>query len=323
MNDYERNLKLGIFVISGLLLLLLSLFFLGLSDIFIDKVELATRFEESVQGLSVGSPVKYRGVQVGTVSRIAIQMESKTVWVTMEIEPRYFFSTNDSRKAFAAMFREELQHGLSCRMEYAGITGMKFIDFDYFREENELLPTPNDYPGSDDAIYVASVPSAFEDISSTVVEAIRRLASLPVEEISDELVQSLSHLTTLLSDPTIKSTIARIGEAAENIEHSTGVIDQTLQAGRLNRMFDELSQSLEAFNRLAVTLEAEVKAMDLPQSSAAVRDVAGSVSAVQPDLEETIRQLNHTLAAVRMLADYLNRDPEALLKGKSETPRSY
>ena len=323
MNDYKQKLKLGIFVVSGLLLLILALFFLGLADLFVEKVEIATRFEESVQGLSVGSEVKYRGVQVGNVSQIAIQMETKTVWVTMQIEPRYFFSSKDRQQDFEELFREELKNGLSCRLEYAGITGMKFIDFDYFRSENQLTTPPKEYPGSNRAIYAVSVPSTFEDISSTVFQAMERLAEIPLEEISTELVGSLQQLSGLLADPMIKTTIARIGEVAENIEHSTGAIDQTLQAGHLNRLFNEASQSLEAFEKLISTVEQQVLAMQLPQSSAAVRSAAGSVTEVQPDLEETIRQLNRTLDSIRQLSDYLNQDPEALLKGKAAPEQNY
>ena len=83
MSNSNQKLKTGVFIVSGVLLLLAMLFFLGLSDIFVDKVKLITCFQESVQGLSVGSPVKYRGVQVGSVSEISIMMQEKTVWVTM------------------------------------------------------------------------------------------------------------------------------------------------------------------------------------------------------------------------------------------------
>ena len=96
MSEKSQKLRIGIFIIAGTLLMLAVLFFLGLSDMFVEKVTLVTRFNESVQGLTVGSPVKYRGVQVGTVSKISIVMQKKTVWVAMEIEPRYFRQAAES-----------------------------------------------------------------------------------------------------------------------------------------------------------------------------------------------------------------------------------
>jgi ABC-type transporter Mla subunit MlaD len=67
MTDKKQKLRIGIFLLSGVLLMVAILFFLGLSDIFKDKVVIMTHFQESVQGLTVGSPVKFRGVQVGAV----------------------------------------------------------------------------------------------------------------------------------------------------------------------------------------------------------------------------------------------------------------
>ena len=139
MNERQQNLRIGIFTISGLLLLLAGLFYLGLSDLFAAKMKLFTYFSESVQGLSVGSSVKYRGVPVGTVSKLSIDMDSKKVLVTMEIDPGHFHSTRqklDTGNVFERLIRKEVENGLRCRLEFAGITGMKFIELDYFAPPN-------------------------------------------------------------------------------------------------------------------------------------------------------------------------------------------
>ena len=119
------------------------LFFLGLSDIFKDKVVIMTHFQESVQGLTVGSPVKFRGVQVGAVSDISIMLNEKHVWVTMEVDPDYFKNLN--RSSFIKAMKNERKNGLACRLEFAGITGMKFIDLDYFRNANNENAVPDGF----------------------------------------------------------------------------------------------------------------------------------------------------------------------------------
>lgn len=315
MAEKNQKMKIGIFIITGFLLLLTTLFFLGLSDIFIDKVQLVTRFRESVQGLTVGSPVKYRGVQVGTVSGISIMMQKKNVWVSMEIEPRFFRGMDKS--GFERAFRKELQNGLACRMEFAGITGMKFIDLDYFRNAEASLQIPDDLPDNN-AIYVMSVPSTFQDLSTAVVNAMERLSKIRFEEISEEIERSLTSLNTLLADPAIKATIAKLNEAAANLESSTGAINQAVNEEKLINLLDELDRNLKAFHNLTTTLDKTSQEMKLPESTLALRNAANSITECQSDLSDTINKFNRTLESVRIFFDYLGHDPSAVIKGKKQ-----
>ena len=315
MSEQTQKMRIGIFIVTGLVLMLGILFFLGLSDIFIDKVKLVTRFQESVQGLTVGSPVKYRGVQVGTVSDISIMMQEKNVWVVMEIEPRFFHGLNTS--SFQAALQKELNNGLACRLEFAGITGMKFIDLDYFRNANADYNIPADLP-LEDAVYITGGPSAFQDFSSTVTNALERLSKIKFEEISSELERSLASLNTLLADPAIKSTIAKLNEAAENLESSTGVISQAVNEERIVNLFDELDKNLKALHKLTTSFNKTSEEMKLPQSTQALRNAAGSVMECQKDINETLLKLNRTLESVRIFFDYISKDPSAVIKGKKQ-----
>ena len=67
-NDSFQKINIGLFVIGGLALLIAILFFLGMTDIFTTKATVQTFFSESVQGLTVGSAVKYRGVPLRNVA---------------------------------------------------------------------------------------------------------------------------------------------------------------------------------------------------------------------------------------------------------------
>ena len=315
MSEQTQKLRIGIFIITGVLLMLAVLFFLGLSDIFTEKVKLVTRFQESVQGLTIGSPVKYRGVQVGTVSDISIMMQKKTVWVIMEIEPKFFRGMDST--AFYGALRKEIANGLACRLEFAGITGMKFIDLDYFRNANADYNIPGDLPDHG-AIYITGVPSAFQDLSSAVINAMDRLSKIKFEEISSELERSLASLNTLLSDPAIKSTIAKLNEAAENLESSTGVINQAVNEERIVNLFEELDKNLKAIHQLTTTFNQTSVEMKLPESTEALRDAAGSIVESQQDISATLTKLNRTIESVRIFFDYISKDPSAVIKGKKQ-----
>lgn len=316
MSNSSSKLKAGAFIVSGILLLLAMLFFLGLSDIFVHKVKVITCFQESVQGLSVGSPVKYRGVQVGNVSEISIMMQEKTVWVTMDIEPRHF--RGQEKSSFSKLFKREISHGLGCRLEFAGITGMKFIDFDYFRNAGNEITVPDNYPGDSDSIFIPGVPSTFQDISKAVINAMERLSKIKFEEISNELETGLNSLNTLLADPAIKATIAKLNEAADNLEVSTGVINNTLDGERLTKLLDAFENSLKSFGDLADALNKTSAEMKLPESTKAIRDAANSITENRSNAATTFRKLNNALDSIRIFFDNVSDDPSSLIRGKEQ-----
>ena len=132
----QKEFLTGLFILLGVALLLTMLFFLGLSDIFTEKVIVRTGFSESVQGLSRGSAVKYRGVPIGTVTGIYILVKENIIQIDMEIDPECFASERPKHRFsmddFSRFFRSEIKEkGLRARLEMVGITGMKYIDFDY------------------------------------------------------------------------------------------------------------------------------------------------------------------------------------------------
>ena len=320
MNTRQQNFRIGIFVVSGVFLMLAGLFYLGLSDIFTEKLKVFTYFTESSQGVSVGSQVKYRGVPVGSVTKLSIDMDSKKVLVAMEIEPEYFHSVRyRGLKAFKKMFRSEVDNGLRCRLEFAGITGMKFIEMDYFVHPGKSGKEQNEqYLLVKDSEYIPSVPSTIRDLSGTLSKALERFSNIRFEEIAVELERSLSRVSELLSDPAIRSAIGRINDAAENLEVSTSTMSRVLNENRLNRLLDSLEKDLQVIENLGEQISTAATNMKLPESTATLRNAIRSLLENREDFTNTLSKLNQTLESIKMLTDYLNANPSALIKGKQK-----
>jgi len=70
MSEKANYFKIGLFFLSGTILAVIALIILGEGTFFQKKVLLETYFKESVQGLDIGSPVKFRGVLIGNVEKI-------------------------------------------------------------------------------------------------------------------------------------------------------------------------------------------------------------------------------------------------------------
>lgn len=320
-NDSFQKIKIGLFVIGGLALLIAILFFLGMTDIFTNKATVQTFFSESVQGLTVGSAVKYRGVPIGNVMKISIRVTDKLVQVDMAVELEHFVSGGEKgqqRSDFRRFFQSELEQGMRCRLEYAGITGMRYIDFDYFATPGQTLPEPPAGMLEPGTLYIPAVPSPFRDILKAIGTSLDRISRIRFEEISDGLERSLSELSGLLGDPALKSTIVRINDAAENLELGSRTLSRVFSEERLNRLMTVLEEDLDNVNKLTGQLIRETRDAKLPESAAAFRDASNAISFSQDELANTLTKLNQTLDALTELADSLSADPSSIVSGKKK-----
>ena len=320
-NDSFQKIKIGLFVIGGLALLIAILFFLGMTDIFTNKATVQTFFSESVQGLTVGSAVKYRGVPIGNVTKISIRVTDKLVQVDMAVELEHFVSGGEKgqqRSDFRRFFQSELEQGMRCRLEYAGITGMRYIDFDYFATPWQTLPEPPAGMLEPGTLYIPAVPSPFRDILKAIGTSLDRISRIRFEEISDGLERSLSELSGLLGDPALKSTIVRINDAAENLELGSRTLSRVFSEERLNRLMTVLEEDLDNVNKLTGQLIRETRDAKLPESAAAFRDASNAISFSQDELANTLTKLNQTLDALTELADSLSADPSSIVSGKKK-----
>lgn len=319
----KNEIMAGIFILSGVVLLLVMLFFLGLSDLFTQKIVLRTGFSESVQGLTRGSAVKYRGVQIGTVSDISILVTENIILVDMEIDPEHFSVNRNNprfpKREFEVFINSEIKDkGLRARLEMLGITGMKFIDFDYFAKPGAPVSPPPRFAGVPREIYVPSVTSQMKDLSVTLTSAVDRLSRIRFEHISEQLETALTSLGQLLNSQEIRSTIARINDTAENLETSTQAISNVLNESRILNVVNSLQQNLTALNELQKSLLIISRDAKIPETTAVFRQTLGEVSEGRKELENILLKFNQTLESIRVLTDYLSTDPASLLRGKQK-----
>ncbi|MDD3154499.1 MAG: MlaD family protein [Victivallaceae bacterium] len=326
MKFWNERTRTGAFTLGGVLLLLIMVYFLGASAFFEKKVKFVTLFNESVQGLNVGAAVKYRGVPVGTVSKITIQMDNNLILVEMDILPGAFVSLSPTpgRKRGAAMdsfhtfFMRELKNNLRCRTEFAGITGLKYIEFNHFNDgpaRKPLAPPPH---LRSDEYYIASIPSPLSDMMRTLSRSMESIAKIDFEGISKNLIENLSELQDLLSDPALKATLNHIQSISRNIEGTTGTITTVLTEDRLEKMVHEIENALGKSASLIATIDQAVKDARISERSRTFQDVGHALIEGKNDLAGTLRELNETLAAANALLEVLNRDPSALLRGRKE-----
>jgi paraquat-inducible protein B len=277
--------KLGLFVVTGLAIALMAVFWLGLRRLNRDSIPAVTYFDESVQGLDVGSPVKFRGVTLGTVSAITVAPDRSHVEVWMKI-----YTDELRRMGFAA--ERPVDPSLRPQLASAGITGVKFVQFDIFSPERYPVPELEFSPP--ERYYVPAVPSTLKSL----------------EEVANEFATKLPKLADQLGDT--------LAEAKKSLRMLSEV------AGWVRGDDSGLKRTVASFDEAARTLKQAIHDAELAQTTTSVRSAASSVDSAAAklggqsgQLEETLIALREALEAVRALAARLERDPSALVRGRT------
>ena len=320
----KRLFWIGIFVVSMMLLFVAMLFSFGLASRITPKVKIESYFPESVQGLTEGAAVKYKGVPIGSVRGIAIRGSDQQIRVEMEIELKNFQGI-DRKPLFAGptefgrWLEGEVTKGLRGRLDYAGITGMRYIELDYFDDPG------GDPPASTEkgVFLIPSTSSPFKDITRSLNTSLERISRIRFEEISDNLVHSLADLNRLLSSPELRAAIEKLHRVAGNLEQSSQSLNTALSEPRLMKMAEDTEASLHRIRSLAERLDDALARSDIAagvaafqQAAEAVRGTARFIESRQPGMDALMEQMNRTLEALRAAAESLENDPSAVVRGR-------
>jgi len=277
--------KLGLFVVVALAIALAAVVALGLRRLNRDGIPMVTYFDESVQGLDQGSPVKFRGVTIGNVQSITIAPDHLHVEVWMRL-----YTDELARMGFGP--EDKRDPSLRPQLAAAGITGVKFVQFDNFPPDRYPEPLLEFAPPSE--YYAPSVQSTLKGLEEVVNEVGAKLPRL-TDELSDTLfeakksLRSITDLSTWIKsdDSGLKRVVAALDEAATSIKKAI------VQA--------ELSQTTSS----------------LRGAASSVNDAAGKLGNEAGQIDETLRGLREALEAIRALAARLDRDPTMLIRGRA------
>lgn len=317
----NSNFRIGLFVLSALVLAGALLYFLGMSDLFRRKAELSAYFSESVQGLAEGAQIKYKGAQIGTVDRIVILPQRKIIQVNMSVELDSFRDHNGEAlfpddDSFFRFLEQEIRAGLRCRLELAGITGLRYLEFDYFAP-----PGAEELPMRSDGVFVMpSAPSALRDVVKSLNTSLERISKIQFEAISDKLVGNLNDLNKILASEDVRNSLSHLNSMAVSMDKTAAVLSQVITEERLRQLVDDLESSLADAKALTAALRKDAEKSDLAGTAASVRKAADAVTNVvqdqSPEVRAAVDAWIRALDAFRELMDTLNQDPSAVIRGK-------
>ena len=331
MLNQRKYFLTGVFVAGALLVLIGTMFFLGLADEFAERVYLVTTFNESVQGLSKGSAVKYKGVPIGQVEQIRIMTAERIIRVDMSIDPAAFGGLEDQSgktpiEKLQDFCREAQKNGLGCRLDLAGITGMRYIEMDYIPPEKRrktALPAI-DEPG---VFYFASAPGTFNNIIDSVTVSLDKIANVNIAQIASDLDSNLKALNEILTNPSIRKSLDRLERITGNVEALSDNFAEHLTGEDLRKLIDGVNNNLNNISQLTSQLNGKLSDVNTRELNKQIVEVLTAsrmlIDELQNDSDDAvtiIRKLNSVLGNLNEFIDGLKDDPSSLVRGRKNMP---
>ena len=318
MNSQSYKTTVGAFVLGGLGLLVMGIILLGGGRLFSNDLEYVMYFDGSVSGLSTGAPVVFRGVPMGSVTRINLVANSRdsnvTIPVYVRIDERSFVRAGGA-SATSEAFQQEIirrmvQRGMRARLQLQSlITGQYRVELDFYPS------TAANFRSATPDMEIPTIPSPIDTLQST-------LSQMPLEQMVNSLSAVLQNLALGLSDDKLGKALTAFTETfqeAHGILHAGSIRNNTEQV--LNNLSSasasvekELPATMIAFREGMQSMA--VAADQLRVATASAQGILGRDSPTMNDLRRLLKESTDAMRAMRALAETLERNPEALLRGK-------
>src|SRR4030095_7335851 len=266
--------KIGLFVISATVLAVIGIVVLGVGSVFQRSALVETYIEESVQGLDVGSPMKFRGVLVGKVEELPLtsavyNTRRRYVLVRVGITSNLFqFPLADPNDP---SFKSELERGFRVRLAAQGLTGVAYLEAEYLDPERnpplEIDWQPK-YP------YIPSARSRILQLGDSVERILQNFEQLDIPQLTSSIEKSLAAITTLAEGPKLKKIGAKANVLLTEVRET-------------NRQLKDLVAS--------------------PELKSTLVDAAAAASSARQIIERAEKPLNQMLADLPRVAESLEQ----------------
>ncbi len=348
MSQKANYFKLGLFVIAAIVAAIVLLVVIGTGRWFERRITIETYFKESVQGLDVGSKLKYRGVTIGEVTKISftyvvyqldLPMTQRERWVLVEaqLQPRLV----GGRAAAGDMTnpenaKMEVERGLRLRLVPQGITGTNFLEMDYLDPPPPVLPvtwTPiNVYIPSAPSTVTAFVNAAQDimsrlqslDLDGTLANFNRlmnttndRIGAIDTKGLSQRAESTLSKLEKTLDGIQAKKVSDEATALLAELRQTNAELQKTLGNPKLQKLPDDAAAALASVKTLVSDPKLAKTVADLERIMSRFDRLFGRTDA---DLGTTIENLRQITDNLRDLTEEAKRYPASVLFGAPPAP---
>jgi len=337
MSRQASPTMIGSFVVGALILIVAGVLIFGSGKFFTETSKAVVYFTGDIKGLRVGASLDFQGVRVGTVLEIRAVLDAQNVKVRVPVIVEIVgdnLQWMGERPASGVMLKQLVERGMRAQLQLESmVTGQLFVQLDFHPDATAQTVTVDSLTNLPE---IPSVPTTMQQVQETVRKAMETIGNLPLEEIVKSVNTTMQGIDQLVNAPeileavrTLNATLAETRQFVHNLDSQIPVLatdtKETLASvsgamnnvGKLAQHAD--SQGTERTGGLQETVK--VARVTLESAHETMKSVNGVLSPTSPvgyEMVKTLRELSEAARALRVLADYLERNPNAILFGKSE-----
>jgi len=321
MSKKVNSATLGLFIVVGLALGVGGIILFSSWKMFANTEEYILYFDASVKGLNPGAPVRFRGVTVGTVVETLIHHNQATedtyMPVVIEVDESIIRKKTDRgiNLSNEVSFEKLVKKGLRGTLQAQSlVTGVLYVELEILphappaklhqivKEYKEIPTVPTQIHALLEKLANIDFKLMTDQLNSILKRLDSSLGELKVSEINQGLTNLLVSMNQLVRSPDLTNSLASLHQTLDEYRH----LSETLRA-----RIDPLANGADATLK-----EAQATLVELRQNLQNVRDLLAPQAPLRRDLTVTMDELAEAARSISALADFLNRNPNALLSGR-------
>jgi len=338
MNKKISPTLIGAFVVGALALVVIAVLMFGSGRFFRTTKDFVLYFDGSVNGLRIGAPVKFRGVEIGSVKNILLRLEGDheglRIPVIIELELEKFTSKGSSGAALndPAALQRFIDEGLRGQLQMESfVTGLLFVGLDFFPDSKLTLIQP---PGSQQPYpEIPTQPTTLQVAGSKANEILAKLDQIDFKGLIESFERTAKGIEALVNSPDLKAAVGKTDDIANKLEDTATNISQLAADfdDKLKILTDDfqrttavartaMNQAGTAFDKVSTAIaQAEAALKETQVAMSNVQNLTDPDSSTFYEITKALKEVSGAARSLRLLANYIERNPRALIFGKPET----
>jgi ABC-type transporter Mla subunit MlaD len=323
MSAKANYFKLGLFIIVAVVLAIGAVLLLGASKLFVKKVIMETYLDQSVQGIEVGSKVKFRGVTIGTIRKIDFTrnryeeeklLANRHSYVLLELEIRGNPFRADTATIIERQLAQEIEHGLRARITSQGVTGTSYIEVDYL-DPARYPPLPIDWTPYHP--YIPSAPSVLSRLFSSVEDVFDQLQKIDFERIAGNVDSLISSVDKKVEELPVNLIGTNAVSLLAEVRESNQRVQKLLDGPEIKAVLTNTAGAMAGLRR---TVESPDITNSLAQVQKTLRRMDELIAGKDNDLQVSLDNLRALTENLKELSENAKRFPAQVLFGEPPKP---
>ncbi len=317
MSKRANMSMVGLFVIAAIGLGVTATVVLASGALFRDTFTVYSMFDGSVQGLQIGAPVVFRGVQIGTVADIRLMMDGDPrrgdpsnndprIPVIYNLDKTLLQSRGSVGEVDEETVRVLVEQGLKAQLVTESfVTGRLLVSLDYRPNQEVVLDGWDvDHP------QIPTIPTPIEEIQHQIAGLIDKLEDVDVSTIIQSVESMMNGITDLVSDPEIREVTASLDVTLAELDRTLVSFRET--ASDLSTDIHGVAESAEERAKQLESVLTEAEA-----TMVAVQQLVSLESPLSVQMAYAMQQFGEAARALRVLTETLEQNPSVLIRGRT------